>query len=333
MRLVFPAIALAMVGLQVHAAGQNFPGDTLAQGEQFVSTSFSMSDWHYAADFVSDATIDTIDDTERGYENASNKGYDFQTKITYLIGITSDITAGIRTGYAYQKDEASIDASAGAELEGDWVSEGGTDLTLIGKYRLDESTSADVELQLPVCSANDLSDVCSSKFAIPENSQQEGRSGGQGDGYYQLRGALSSHWLTETDSHWMGSLFASATLSDDVFGQKASAPFSYGAMFGGVFPLKQNHQWIGAITLNRMLSYSAYSVQAQTEVDYSDQSSLVLSAEYLWDFMSQFQLRPFASLALVQQPTLEFTTNNRARVIEYTTGTKFTMGAELRASF
>lgn len=329
---------LLLLNSYSYSAGQNLPGDTLAAGEQFASTSVSMSDWYYAADFLANASRfddegDLIDDTRRGEATAKNKGYDFTNYLTYMFGLTSDITLGFQYGYIFQKDESDIDAPGFEVLSGDWKTEGGTDLRLLGKYRLDESTSADLSVQLPVCSSSSLSDVCNSKPAIPTNSDQSGRSGGQGDGYYQVSGGVSSNWITEMDTHWTGSLFASATLSDDVFGEKASAPFTYGASFGGVFFLRKNHQWTGTLQVARSMSYSAYSVQLQENVDYSGGSVVSFKGEYLWDFMSKVQLRPFAVVAIDQQPTQSFTTNNEKRTLEYTAGTKITIGTELRATF
>lgn len=335
---IFTVLLSLSVSAFSYSAGQNFPGDTLAQGEQFASTSVSMSDWYYAADFVGNASPfddegEPIDDTQRGFADAQNKGYDFTTYLTYMFGLTSDISLGLRYGYRYQKDESEIDSSGFSNLAGDWKTEGGTDLTLLGKYRLDETTSADLSVQLPICSSSSVSDLCNSRPAIPENNQQTGRSGGQGDGYYQVTGGVSSHWLTEMDTHWMGSLFASATLSDDVFGEKVSAPFTYGASFGGIFFLRKNHQWTGTLRVARAMSYSAYSIQLQENVNYSDSSVVSFKGEYLWDFMSHVQLRPFAVVAIDQQPTQSFVTNNEKRTLEYTAGTKVTLGAELRATF
>jgi hypothetical protein len=334
----FIAVLLLLSSTFSFSAGQNFPGDTLAAGQQFASTSMSVSDWYYAADFIGNASLfndegEPIEDTDRGFFDASNKGYDFTTYLTYMFGLSNDITLGLRYGYIYQKDESDIFAPSFSNLTGDWKTEGGTDLTLLGKYRLDQTTSADFSVQLPICSSSSVSELCNSKPAIPENSQQSGRSGGQGSGYYQVSGGLSSHWLTALGTHWMGSLFASATVADDVFGEKVSAPFIYGASFGGIFPLRQNHQWTGTIRLQRNLSYDSYSVQLQEQVNYSESSILSFRGEYLWDFMTRVQLRPYAEFAIDQLPTQSFVTNGEKRTLEYTAGTRLTIGAELRATF
>jgi len=59
----------------------------------------------------------------------------------------------------------------------------------------------------------------------------------------------------------------------------------------------------------------------------------VIRAEYLWDFMAKLQLRPFVNLAMVQEPAMAFTSGGVRRSIEYTSGSKVTLGAELRATF
>ena len=321
-----------------YSAGQNFPGDTLSQGQHFASSSMSMSDWHYSAEFVGNAEFfdsegDLIEDPARNYASANNKGYDFVTRLTYMVGLTRDISIGLQYGYVYQKDEAKVDSLLGGDIEGDWKTEGGTDLTLMGKYRLDESTSADAFVQIPVCSSDAASDFCNSNLPVPENSQQVGSSGGQGNGFYRLGGGVSSNWITVMDTHWMGSLYGAATISDDVEGNKVSSPFTYGATFGGIFPIRQNHMWTGELKVERSMSYTSYSPQIQKEVKYGEHGSVQFKGEYLWDFMSQVQLRPFAIFAMVQQPTLRFERNGIAQRIEYTAGTKLTLGAEIRATF
>ena len=329
----FVSIVLFSFSSLSFAAGQNYMGDTLAQGQQFASTTVSMSDWYAGADYVNDATIGAIDDNERGFSDANKKGYDFQTVLTYMYGLTKDISLGFKYGYTYQKDETSIASNEGAGFEGDWVTEGGSDLTILGAYRLDESSAVNVFLDLPVCSASSISSVCSTKLATPDNSTQVGSSAGQGKGIYRLGGSMAANWITEMDTHWMGSLFTSMAISDEVAGEKVTAPFTYGASFGAILPIKQNHAWTGSLTLSRMMEYSIYSPQAQGKVKYGEHSSLVIRAEYLWDFMAKLQLRPFVNLAMVQEPAMAFTSGGVRRSIEYTSGSKVTLGAELRATF
>jgi hypothetical protein len=333
MRLRFISILLFSFSSLVSAAGQNFLGDTLSEGQQFASTSFSMSDWYVAADYVNDATVTGIDELDRGFSAANSKGYNFKTSLTYQYGISDNISVGLKYGYIYQKDESNIDGAQGASFEGDWVTEGGTDLTLLGKYRLEEGTSIDVFIDVPICSSSDAEGLCKAKLATLDNPTQVGLAGGQGKSFYRVGGAMSSNWITAMDTHWMGSVFASAAVSDKIDEEKVTAPITYGATFGAIMPIKQNHMWTGTLTLTRMLKYSSYSVQAQDEVKYSAQSSLVLKGEYLWDFMSKVQLRPFAEFGMVQLPTQAFYSDGIRRTIEYTSGSKITIGAELRATF
>lgn len=317
----------------LNAAGLNYLGDTLDQGQQFASTSVSLSDWHFSGDFVSIANINPLDDNSRGFRGTNNNRSDFKTTLTYMYGFTSDISLGLKYGYVYQEDDASIETNDFEGLEGDWVTEGGTDLTLLGSYRLSQGTSLDLSLQLPVCSAEAISAICTSKLPVPGNSTQSGNSGGQGKGYYRLGGALSANWVTAMDTHWMGSGFAYITLADDVFGEKVSSPFTYGAKFGFIMPVKENHGWTGTLSIIRMFEYSAYSNQLQTQVNFGQHSTLAITGEYLWDFMDRLQLRPYAEFAMVQRPTEKFVTNDEERLMEFTSGTKVTLGAELRATF
>ena len=316
-----------------NAAGQYILGDTLAQGQQFASTTVSMSDWYAGAEYIDNASIEGIDDLDRGFSSANKKGYDFKTFLTYKYGFTKDITVGFKYGYTYQKDEASIASSEGAGFAGDWVTEGGSDFTLLGTYRLDETSSLDMFIDFPVCSASSLESVCSTQLASSENTTRIGTSGGQGSGYYRVGGAISSNWITVMDTHWMGSLFTSMALSDEVSGEKVSAPFTYGATFGAIRPIKQNHSWTGSISLSRMLEYSSYNSQAQGKVNYGNHSALAVKVEYLWDFMAKVQLRPYANFAMMQEPTITFTSGGQRRSIEYTSGSKVTLGAELSATF
>lgn len=326
-------LLLSALSSVIFAKPLNLPGDMLSAGEQFASTRITMSDWYNSADFIGDSTPIPIDDTQRAFSDANHKGYGFSTQLTYVLGLSEDINLGLRYGYRYEKNEASIDSAAAAEIEGDWINEGGTDLTLLGRYRLHSGTSVDVEFQMPICSASSFSSLCTSNLAVPENSQQTGRDGGQGDGYYRLKTGVASNWVTEMDTHWLGDAYMAITLADDVFGEKVSSPFVFGASFGGIFQLEKNHQWVGKLSVQRMLEYSGYSEQLQTQVNYAQQSQVAFDFEYLWDFLGPLQLRPFAQLAIVQLPTQSFYVNNKKRSLEYTAGTQVTLGAEIRASF
>jgi len=333
MWLRFSSLLLLGAFSTTSAAKLNFLGDTLAPGEMHVSSTTLMRDSHSSAEYVANSSTDATDDLARSFSDANRKAYGFATEVTYLMGITSDFNIGLRYGYEYDKHDTKIDSASAAAREGEWSSEGGTDLTLLGKYRLDESSSVDVELQLPMCSTDAASDLCNSKLAIPENAEQTGRNGGQGKGYYRLKSAMSSNWITEMDTHWQGSIHGAITLADDVFGEKVSSPFTYGASFGAIMPIKKHHQWTGTLSIERMLEYSAYSEQIQTEVRYGRHARTSFTAEYLWDFLGPFQLRPFADFSIVQRPSEKFQINGLDRSLEYTAGTEVTIGASVSASF
>lgn len=322
-------MCLTAISCVSQAAQLNFLGDTLSAGQFHAASALIVKDSHSSAEFVAVANINATDDLVRGYRNANRKGYGFANELTLMYGLTDTINLGMRYGYAFDKHETKIDSSAARELEGDWRSEGGTDLTLLGKYLMNEGTALDVEVQLPVCSAESMSDLCTSTLAIPENSEQDGRSGGQGNGYYRVKTALGSNWVTELDTHWQGSIYGAITLPDDVFGEKVSSPFTYGASFGAIFPLKQNHKWTGTLSIDRMLEHSAYSEQLQREVSYGTFSRTSFTTEYFWDFMHRVQLKPFAQLSIVQLPSEKFQTNGQERTLEYTAGTEVTFGAEI----
>jgi hypothetical protein len=329
----FISIFLFSFSSLLNAAGQNFLGDTLSQGQQYASVTVSMSDWHSSGDYVNDATITGIDDSLRGFSDGNTKGYDFKTLLTYKYGLSRDFSMGIKYGYIYQKDEMNIDSAESAKYKGDWITEGGTDLTILAGYRLGESSSLDAFIDLPICSSEDLKGLCQNKLATLDNANQVGKAGGQGKGFYRFGGALSSNWITEMDTHWMGSIFASAAVSDNIDGQKVAAPFTYGASFGSVRPIKQNHMWTGTLTLTRMYDYVSYSTQAQAKVKYSQHSRLAFKGEYLWDFMPNMQLRPFAEFAMVQLPTQSFISEGQRRSIEFTSGTHVTLGAVISTTF
>ena len=361
LRFSLPLILCALNGT-ASAAALDLPGDTLVKGQQFIGSETSISDWHYAAKFVSDTdtvsegekcrvdtTTDvediepcTLDDTARGIADGNNNGYDFGTSITYLYGVTSDIAVGVRYGYQYEKDDSDIDsgtdeAPAAAGLQGDIKNEGGTDVALMGMYRIVEGVALTVDLVLPICSSDSASSLCNSDRATPKNETSSGASGGQGNGYYQLSGELAANWLTELDTRWFGRVFSSVTLSDDVMGKKSSSPFIYGFGFGNAYSAFGNHQFLTEITLIRALEYSAYSDQVQSDVRYSKQSSLAIKTDYLWNWLPNVQIRPFVDFALVQQPSMRFETEfadtTESRGLEYTTGTHITFGAQLRADF
>ncbi len=315
------------------AGSLNYPGDMLSAGQNYVSSSVTASDWYYAADFIADASIAEIEDPLRGFSDANNNGYGFTTHLTYMLGLTDDINVGIRYGYIYEKEDASIDASSGNDIEGEIISEGGTDLSVLVKYKIFKGLSLDGEIELPICSANQVSALCQSKHPVPKNPNQAGSAGGQGNGFYRIKTGLSANWLTEMDTHWLGRLYVSATLSDDVFGEKTSSPFVFGASFGGTFYIKPNHNWMAHLTVERKLEYTAYSDQIQTQVNYGKHSSMSFEADYMWDWKSNIQIKPFAIFSIIQRPTQKFVVNDKDRRLEYTAGTQVTLGTELSLSF
>ncbi len=358
LRFSLPLI-LCVLNSTASAAALDLPGDTLVKGQQFIGSETSISDWHYAATFVSDTdTVSegekcrteeetdvgdiapcTLDDSARGIADGNNNGYDFGTSITYLYGVTSDIAVGVRYGYQYEKDDSDIDsgAPAAADLQGDIQNEGGTDVALMGMYRIVDGVALTVDLVLPICSSDSASSLCNSDRAQPDNDSSSGASGGQGNGYYQLSGELAANWLTELDTRWYGRVFSSITLSDDVMGKKASSPFIYGFGFGNAYSAFGNHNFLTEITLVRAMEYSAYSDQVQADVRYSRGSSLAMKTDYLWNWLPNVQIRPFLDIALVQQPSMrfesEFEETTDSRGLEYSTGTHITLGAQLRANF
>ena len=325
--------ALTFASAFSNAASLDYPGDMLSAGQNYVSTSVSASDWYHAADFVEDASISASEDSLRGFSDASNNGYGFTTHLTYMVGLTDDINVGIRYGYVYDKEDAKIDSNSASGIEGELISEGGTDLSVLVKYKIFKGLSLDGEIELPICSSRDVSDLCQSKHPVPQNASQAGSSGGQGNGFYRIKTGLSANWLTEMDTHWLGRVYVSATSADDVFGEKTSSPFVFGASFGGTFYIKPNHNWMAHLTVERKLEYVAYSDQVQTQVNYGKHSSLSFEADYLWDWTSSIQVKPFAVLSVIQRPTQKFAVDGQDRRLEYTPGTQATLGTELSMSF
>jgi hypothetical protein len=324
-------LSLAFISQFSSAQPLNFPGDMLAAGQQQVSTNVSMTDWYAGGNYIDDASIAAIDDLDRGIVDARAKGYGFLTELTYMMGLSSDLNLGLRYGYVYEKSNGSVDGESGNNIEGDWVNEGGTELSVLGNIRINPLATWENEIQLPICSRS--SSVCKTRLAIPKNSQQSGHSGGQGQGFLAIKSGIAANWLTEMDTHFLGRAYAAAALSDKVDGEKVSAPITFGASFGSVIPLALHHQLMGTLSLDYMLDYSAYSTQVQSKVDYGTQSRVSFKAEYLWNVVTKVQVRPFFDLAVVQRPSETFTLNGQRSRLEYTAGTQVTLGAQLSASF
>ncbi len=136
-------------------------------------------------------------------------------------------------------------------MQGDLKTEGGTDITLLGKYKLADGIALNLGLVLPVCSADAADFYCTSTPAKPKNSVSNGQSGGQGKGYYQLNSELATNWLTQMDTRWFARVFSSITLSDDVFGNKSSSPFVYGFSFGHAYSIANVHNLLSELRLKR----------------------------------------------------------------------------------
>jgi len=315
------------------AAALNFPGDTLAKGQQFVSSNMGMGDWHYSGEYIGVATVDEKENSQRGIVGANNNGYSFSTVINYLYGVNDDLSVGLSYGYRFDKEDSEISGTQAPSLQGELKSEGGTDVSLLGVYRLLDGIAASASLVLPMCSASAVDAVCNSEPAKPKNSVSEGESGGQGGGFYQLNGELAANWLSEEDGRWFARLFSSITLSDTVFGNKASSPFVYGFGIGHAFSVFENHNLITQFKLTRGLQYSAYSEQVQADVSFSESSTLGFKTEYVWTWLPNVQVRPFVDVAIVQRPDMKFVSEEVDRSIEFTGGTYVTLGAQLRASF
>ena len=324
-------VSLAFISQFSSAQTLNFPGDMLAAGQQHVSSKVSATDWYAGGDYIDDASLSAVDDLDRGISDTRGKGYGFLTEFTYMTGLSSDLNLGVRYGYVYEKSKSDVDAAAGDNIEGDWVNEGGTELSLLGNMRINHIAIWENEIQLPICSSS--SSVCKTRLASPQNSKQAGRSGGQGQGFLAIKSGVAANWLTDTDSHFLGRLYTSAALSDRVEGEKVTAPITFGASFGSIMPLQLHHQFMGTLSVDYMLSYSAYSTQVQNKVDYGSQSRVSLTLEYLWDVFNQIQLRPFVDVAVVQRPSETFTLNDQRSRFEYTAGTQVTLGAQLSAAF
>ncbi len=328
-------LAFWALASQATSSPLDLPGDMLAKGQQFGSSKVSVRDWYYSGEFVANANKEDVEDTARGFADANNSGYGFETQFTYMYGVSELINIGVRYGYVYEKEDANVDSDVATDngLYGDLTSEGGTDLTLLVKYRLYDNVSFDGELMLPICSANQAQDVCSSKLAAPSNADEPGQPGGQGNGYYRIKTGLSANWLSETDDHWFSTIFAAATLADDAYSQKASSPFVYGASFGAINNIKQNHNWTAQLKVERFLEHSSYSEQAQTQADYGAYQVMSFEVDYLWDWQANIQVKPFFVFSMDQQPSQTFVIGEDKRRLEYTAGTQFTLGTELSASF
>lgn len=323
--------SLALVSQFSFSQSLNFPGDMLSAGQQHATTEVSVTDWYAGGNYIDDASVAAIDDLDRGIAEARGKGYGIVTELTYMMGLNSDLNLGLRYAYVYEKSNAGIDADSGNNIEGNWVNEGGTELSLLANMRVNSLAIWENEIQLPICSSS--SSVCKTRLAAPKNSQQAGRSGGQAQGFFSVKSGLAANWFTEMDTHFLGRVYASAALSDKVDGEKVSAPVALGASFGTIIPLQLHHQLTGTLSMDYMLDYSAYSAQVQGKVDYSSQSRVSFKTEYLWDVFNQVQVRPFVDLAVVQRPSETFRVEGQRSRLEYTAGTQVTLGAQLSASF
>ena len=327
------SISVYLVSTLAFASPLNFPGDTLAKGQQFASSAMSMGDWHYSGDYIGVATVEEKENSQRGIVGTTNNGYSFSTVLNYLYGFNEDISIGVRYGYRFDKEDSDIEGTQAPGLQGELKSEGGTDVSLLGVYRLTDGVAVSVDVVLPMCSASAASSVCNSEPSKPKNTVSTGQSGGQGNGYYQVNGELAANWLSEDDERWFARLFSSITMSDQVFGNKASSPFVYGFGVGHAYSMGDGHNLISQFKLTRALQYSAYSEQVQSEVRYSEQSSLGFKPEYVWNWLPTVQLRPFVDVSIVQHPNMKFVSNDVDRSLEYTGGTYVTLGAQIRASF
>jgi hypothetical protein len=185
-------LSLAFISQFSSAQLLNFPGDMLAAGQQQVSTNVSMTDWYAGGNYIDDASIAAIDDLDRGIVDARAKGYGFLTELTYMMGLSSDLNLGLRYGYVYEKSNGSVDGESGNNIEGDWVNEGGTELSVLGNIRINRLATWENEIQLPICSRS--SSVCKTRLAIPKNSQQSGHSGGQGQGFLAIKSGIAANW-------------------------------------------------------------------------------------------------------------------------------------------
>lgn len=325
--------SLGMTSSLSWSIAYNLPGDHLAQGQQYLATRFAAQDWYSSASFVGNAESDAIDDTARGFSRAHHKGYGFQSDLTYLLGIMDGFNMGVRIGYAFDKATTRIDDTVGDPFEGELSSEGATDLTLITKIKRHRHSTWDIELDLPICSAESVQSVCTSRPAEPKNSQQSGQAGGQGQGYYGIKLGLSSNWISVSDSHWFGQASIQAFKSDEIYGQKVTAPLTFDAQFGFLSTIEADHKWSMALQVKKKASYSGYSELLETQVQYGEQTHLGIKAEYHWLPFKQVQVKPFVELATRKLPSEQFEENGLARRLEFTTGTQFLMGAQLSAAF
>jgi len=325
--------ALVVASGVSHSVAYNLPGDSLSAGQQYVASSFSVKDWYSSGSFVGNAQREAIDDTARGFSRAHHKGYAFSSDLTYLLGVTDTLTLGMRFGYEFDKDSTKIDATIGDQVESELVSEGGTDLTVLAKLKRHAHSTWDLAVTLPICSAESVQDVCTSRPAIPKTVDQSGEAGGQGKGYYGIKLGMSSNWIGLNDQHWVAGASIAGALADEVYGNKVSAPVTFAAQFGLYNTLMARHHWSLMVDVRKMLEYTAYSEALQTEVDFGEQSHLGLTAQYHWQPFNGVQIKPFAELATRELASEKFVSNDLERHIEYTTGTLFVLGAQLSASF
>ena len=250
-----------------HGVAYNLPGDSLSAGQQYVASSFSVNDWYSSGSFVGNAQRDAIDDNARGFSRAHHKGYGFTSDLTYMLGITDSLTLGLRYGYGFDKGSTKIDDTIGDQVESELISEGATDLTVLAKIKRHAHSTWDVEVTLPICSAESVQDVCTSRPAIPETVDQSGEAGGQGNGFYGIKLGISSNWVGVSDQHWLASASIEGALADEVYGHKVSSPVTFAAQFGIYSTLEARHHWSLMVDVRKMLEYSAYSEALQTEVD------------------------------------------------------------------
>jgi len=322
-----------MASSTVLSAPLNYPGDMLSAGQQQVSTEISVVDRYVSGDYIDNANKDFTEILERDITSANRKGYGFRGELSYWFGVHNDINVGVRYGYAYDKYETSIAGSQGDAYEGDWKNEGGTDITLLGKYRYAKNTAIELELTIPACSGSDKQALCSSRLGRPQNSTQSGISGGQGEGMFQVKTGIAANWVTPMDTHWAGRVYIKGGVSSDVDGQKVASPIALGGSFSGIFSLAENHQWMLSLGVERAFTYSAFSQQVQQRAEYSTGSQLGINIDYIWDFMPQLQLKPFIHVKTVQVPGERFKVDGQWRKLEYSAGTNTSFGASLNAYF
>lgn len=334
MRFKFLILAFfVLFSLFSNAASYQLPGDHLSQGQQYVASDMAIEDWYSGASFVGNAQREAIDDNARGFSGANYKGYGFSSRLTYLLGVTDDLTIGLQYGYEYDKNAIDVVDGVGDQIDGELVAEGGTDLTILAKFKRGRHSTWDAALILPVCSSEAMSDVCSSRPAVPRNSEQDGAIGGQGDGFYGVALGVSSNWISLTDLHWFGRAQVLGFISDEVYGQKVSAPLALHAELGLLMNIQPRHDWSLALQVGKKRPYSGFSEFLQTQVEYGEQSHIALKGAYHWQVGPRVQFKPFAQFAIRDLPTEQFAENGLLRRIEYTAGTQFMLGAQISANF